>query len=142
GCGRLAPFPQLDGAVETAADHAAAVGGEGDRAHRLLVALQGPDRAPGLGVPELDRGVVGTRRDDLAVRGVGDGAHPPGVGLHGANELAAWYFPEFQGLVPAPADENASVQRKGQASDPVLEGGLPPFLRLHPEAAPLDRAVE
>src|SRR5712691_3166277 len=113
---RLAPFPQLESAVEAATDDAAAVGGEGDRAHRLLVALQGPDRAPGLDVPELDRGVVGARRDDLAVRGVGDSAHPSGVGPHGADELAAWNFPVFHGLVPAPADERTSVRRKCQAA--------------------------
>src|SRR5437899_12503079 len=48
--GRVAPFPQLDGAVEAAADEPAAVGGESDRAHRLLVPFQGPDRTPGLGL--------------------------------------------------------------------------------------------
>jgi len=64
----LRQVPDAEGAVERSRNETLAIGGEGDRVDRVLVALEALELLASLHVPDADHGVEGTSGNKLSIR--------------------------------------------------------------------------
>lgn len=118
-------LPHLDGAIETATDQLFAVGGEGDRVHRVAVAvstLQSLCEITGVNVPNPDALVERSCRN---VVGVGGDGHSGDAVLDGKGERVGTLLdvPKSDSSVATAGSDGSAVASKVQGVDVLLVSG-------------------
>lgn len=115
-------LPELDRLVQTATDQVAAVGGEGDRVHTVLVTiwvLQTLHQVTSGGVPHADTLVQGTGSHVAAIGGHGYSSNTI-LDAEGVDKLAIENIPQTNSLVPTARGDEATITSKVQRVDVLL----------------------
>ncbi len=127
--------PQTHGAIVTATEQAAAVGGESQAVHHGAMALQRRPRSALLAIPQPDRVVKAATGQRASIRTPGHAIHllrMPHKRLQTASASRLPDLPQLDGAIPARAGKSAAIGGKGQSPHPV---GMPPE-RLHAGSRP------
>src|ERR1051325_8121103 len=107
------PQPDQRFGPATAARQRFAVGRKGERFEAILRAGQSLLQLAGVGIPELDGGVLAATGDGVAVGREGDGIDFELVSFHDVPHLAGVHVPDTDGGVLAAGREQIALGRKG-----------------------------
>jgi hypothetical protein len=109
-------LPHLDRLVKRAGHEVAAIGGEGDTVHTVLVALLAfgaLDENAGLGVPDTDAFVQAACSDEAVVGRDGNGGNAV-FDLQSQNTLVLLDIPKSDSAVPGTGGDVATIRGKVQ----------------------------